>query len=126
MAAPGDRVTASNALDALLELLEENGVTATRDASGFTPAPIGVLLGLPTRVGATLGGVTFEIPILVVSGDPVNTAEAVDRLYAEADAIAEIVQTDAYQPATWGGSSRTQPLAAVELTAIVTIERTEV
>jgi hypothetical protein len=115
-------VTAARlAIDAIAELLEAGGVTASRDASGFDPAPIGVLLGLPTLVGRTLSGATFDVPIVIVSGDPVNTAEAVDRLYAEADAIAEIVSTSSYRPSTWAGSSRTQPLPAIEVSAIVTV-----
>lgn len=109
------------AIDAIAELLETAGVTASRDASGFDPAPIGVLLGLPTLAGRTLSGATFEVPIVIVSGDPVSTAEAVDRLYAEADAIASIVAASSYRPSTWGGSSRTQPLPAIEISAIVTV-----
>lgn len=113
--------SARAAIDAIAELLADAGVQATDEASGFSPSPIGVLIGLPSRVSATLGGETFEIPILVVSGDPVNTAEAVDRLYAEADAIAHAVAETKYEPTTWAGSGRVQPLPAIEIVATVSV-----
>lgn len=118
---------ASRALDALLQVLEDAGVTATRDAGAFVPAPIGVLVGLPSWTDSTLAGRTFEIPVLVVHGAPLNTAAAVDRLYAEADAIADALACDSYRPASWdGGGGRPEPLPAVEILANVTVTNEEV
>lgn len=113
---------AAVALEALLELLEAGGVTASRDASSFYPDPIGVLVTLPTRLRDTLAASVFEIPIVVVSAEPVNTPEAVDRLYAEADAIAEIVSTPSYRPTTWSGGADVAPLPAIEILATVTAQ----
>lgn len=113
--------SASAAIAALVALLAEAGVTATREASGFSPDPIGVLVGLPTKIGATLGGESFEVPVYVVSGDPVSTSDAVDRLYAEADAIAVATATARYSPTTWGGSSSKPPLPAIEITVSMLI-----
>lgn len=118
--------SASGAIDGILALLLAGGVEASRDAAGFNPSPIGVLVGLPSLVNHTLGGAIYEIPVLVVSGDPVNSAEAVDRLYAEADAIAAIIGADNYSPTSWAGSSRTQPLPAIEIVALATVENEEV
>lgn len=112
---------AALAIEAIVDALAAGGVTASRDASGFDPSPIGVLVGLPSLVDHTLGGATFDVPVVIVSGDPVNTSDAVDRLYTEADAIAEIVHADTYRPTSWAGSSRTQPLPAIEVSAIVTV-----
>lgn len=116
---------ATRAIVDLVELLDAAGIDATRDAGAFRPDPIGVLVALPSLTDATLGAVTFEIPVLVVSGVPLNTTDAVDRLYAEADAIATVLRTLAYRPTTWGGSSRTEPLPAVELTVTVTVTNEE-
>lgn len=118
-------MSASAALDGLVALLVSEGISASRDASGFTPAPIGVLVGLPALTGATLGARIFEIPVVIVSGDPVNNPAAVDRLYAEADAIARAVGADSYRPTSWAGSSRTEPLPAIEVTATVTVTNEE-
>lgn len=112
---------ASRALDELLELLTEGGVSATRDSGAFLPAPIGVLVGLPSWIASTLAARTFEVPVLVVSGQPLNTSAAVDRLYAEADAIAALLACDSYRPASWSSSSRVEPLPAVEILATVTV-----
>jgi hypothetical protein len=124
MAPSGVRVTAATrALDAVLAELLASEITASRDAADFAAelGAIGVLIGLPSRVGGTLSAATFEIPVLVISGDPVNTAAAVDRLYAEADAIASALSTLSYRPTTWGGRAGGEPLSAIEITATVTV-----
>lgn len=118
--------TATRAIDAVLELLTGSGIAATRDVSELDPSPIGVLIGLPSLVDATLGAQTFEIPVYVVSGDPVNSAEAVDRLYAIADEVAVAASTLAYRPTTWGGRAGAEPLPALELTVTVTVSNEEV
>lgn len=118
-------MSASAAIAAMVALLAEDGITASDDASTFDPSPIGVLVGLPSRVNATLGGVVYELPVLVVSGDAVNNPAAVDRLYAEADAVANAARTDRYRPTSWAGSSRTEPLPAIEVVATVTVTNQE-
>lgn len=119
---------ASRAIEAVLALLADAEITASRDADTFAAEldGIGVLVGLPTRVGGTMGAATFEIPVLVVSGDPVNTSEAVDRLYLEADEIARELRTLTYRPTTWGGRSGSEPLSAIEITVTVTVSLEEV
>lgn len=109
-------------------MLADAGVTAHRDATELLAdlGSIGILVGLPSRVGGTLSASTFEIPVYVISGDPVNTAEAVDRLYLEADAIALELRTLIYRPTTWGGRSGAEPLSAIELTVTVTVSQQEV
>ena len=113
---------ATRSIEALLELLADASIDATRDAGAFDPNPIGVLVGLPTLTGRTLGAWRFEIPVVVVTGDPLNTAAAVDRLYAIADDVALAVKTLGYRPTTWAGSSRVEPLPALEITVSVTVQ----
>ena len=116
---------ATRAIATLLELLQDAEIRATRDSGSFRADPIGVLVALPSLVSATLGARTFEVPIIVVSGDPLNTIEAVDRIYAEADAIADVVRTLAYRPTTWAGRRDAEPLPAIELTVTVTVTNEE-
>lgn len=119
---------ATQGLEAVLQVLADAGVTASRDAGSFVPRGVGVLVGLPSWVDSTLAGKVFEVPVLVVSGDPLNTAGAVDRLYAEADAIADALACDSYRPATWEGATPARPegLPAVEIIATVTVPNEEV
>ncbi len=119
---------ASRAIEAVLALLDDAGITASRDAETFAAelGSIGVLVGPPSRVGGTLSAGTFEIPIYVIAGDPVNTADAVDALYLEADAIARELRTLTYRPTTWGGRSGSEPLSAIEITVTVTVSLEEV
>lgn len=117
---------ATRALEALLEALEDAGIEASRDAGEFDPTPVGVLVGLPTLVSKTLSASAFEIPIVIVTGDPLNSAAAVDRLYAIADDVADAVRTLGYRPTSWAGSSRVEPLPALEVLASVTVTTQEV
>jgi hypothetical protein len=120
-------VTAAvRAIDELVELLAEAGIEATRDAGAFYPQPIGVLVGLPTLVGRGLAVRTFTLPVLVVSGDPLNSELAIDRVYALADDVAAALATESYRPSSWRSSGNAEPLPAVELTVTVTVTETEV
>lgn len=116
---------ATRALDAVLDELELAGITATKDAGAFYPQPVGVLVTLPALVRRQLGSRTYEIPVLVISGDPVNTTPTVDRIYALADDVAAALRVDAYEPSSWRSSVNAEPLPAVELTATVTVTETE-
>jgi len=116
---------ANRARVALVELLASAGITASSDAGAFYPQPLGVLVGLPTLVGRTLAARTFTIPVLVVSGDPLNTQHAVDSIYALADDVAGAVRTIAYRPTSYRGSANAEPLPAVEIEATVTVTETE-
>ena len=111
---------ASRAITALLALLEDAGITATRDAGAFFPQPIGVLVGLPTLLSRGLATRTFTIPVLVVSGDPLNSELAVDRIYAHADEVALALKTENYRPSSWRSSVNAEPLPAIELAVTVT------
>lgn len=122
---------ASRAIEELVSVLADAGIAASRSAETFATrisgeaSGVGVLVGLPARVGGTLSASTFEIPVYVVSADPVNTAEAVDRLYLEADAIARELRTLVYRPTTWGGRQGAEPLSAIEITVTVTVSMEE-
>lgn len=113
--------SASAAIEKVIDLLQLANVDPTREASGFTPNPVGVLVGLPGKIRATLAGETFEVPVYVVSGEPVNTSDAVDRLYSIADACAHALSESRYTTTTWAGSGRVAPLAAIEIVATVTV-----
>jgi len=115
---------AARAIAATLELLADAGIAATRDAGAFYPQPVGTLVGLPTLSSRGLQSRTFTIPVYVVSGDPLNSELAVDRLYALADDVALALRTDAYRPSAWSSTVNAEPLPALEL--IVTVTETEV
>jgi hypothetical protein len=114
------------AIRALLELLDDAGIEATRDAGAFYPQPIGVLVGLPTLDHRGMSSRTFVVPVLVVSGDPFNSELAVDRTYALADDVALALRTEAYRPSSWRSSVNAEPLPAIELAVTVTVPEMEV
>ena len=116
---------ATRALLALLAELDEAGIEATRDAGAFYPQPIGVLVGLPALQRRTQSGRIYEASVLVVSGDPLNTVEAVDRLLALADEVALALSIDSYSVSSWRSSVNAEPLPAIELPATVTVTETE-
>jgi len=115
---------AGAAIAATLAQLQANGIEATRDAGAFYPQPIGVLVGLPTLVRRLAAGATYSVPVLVVSGDPLNEELAVDRLYALADDCARAVRADQYRPGSYQTSANAEPLPAIELAAIVSLSET--
>lgn len=117
---------ASRARAALVQLLADAGIAAADDPGAFFPQPVGVLVGLPTLVRRTLAARTFEIPVLIVSGDPVSSPLVVDRLYALADDVARALGESNYRPSTWRATANAEPLPAVELNATVTTIETEV
>lgn len=106
---------AVRAIEGVLELLADAGIDATRDAGAFYPQPAGVLVGLPALTARGLASSTFEVSVLVVSGDPLNTELAVDRVYALAEDVAFALRTDNYRPSSWRSSSNAEPLPALEL-----------
>lgn len=107
-------------ITALLSILEDAGIDARRDAGKFYPQPIGVLVGLPTLTSRGAATRTFTVPVLVVSGDPLNSELAVDRLYSMADEVALALQTDNYRPSSWRSGVNSEPLPALELSVTVT------
>jgi hypothetical protein len=117
-------VSASTAIEAVLSMLTDAGIAATRDPGAFYPQPVGVLVGLPTLTGRGLSFRTFEIPVQVVSGDPLNTALAVDRVYALADDIALVLSASGYRPSSWRSSVNAEPLPAVVIDVTVTVSET--
>lgn len=121
MTQPAAATAATSAIDAVLEQLVDAGVPATRDAGAFYPQPVGVLVGLPTLVARGLAAATYTVPVHVVSGDPINAALAVDRLYAVADEAALALRIDQYRPGTWQPGPNAEPLQAIELAATVTV-----
>jgi hypothetical protein len=116
---------ATRALERVIDALADAGIDASRDAGSFFPQPVGVLVGLPALVSWTLAGRTYEISVLVVSGDPLNSSANVDRLYALVDDVALVLAVDQYRPSNWRSSVNAEPLPAVELTATATVTETE-
>jgi hypothetical protein len=111
----------SRAIERLLELLSDAGIEASRDPGAFYPQPTGVLVGLPTLAGRGMGSRTFSIPVLVVSGDPLNATLPVDRVLALVDDVALVLHTDNYRPSSYRSSSNAEPLPAFELDVTVTV-----
>jgi hypothetical protein len=116
---------ASLARRELAAMLEAAGIEGSLDAGTFYPTPIGVLIGLPTLTERGLASRTFEVPVLVVSGDPLNSEAVVDRVLALADDVALALRTDRYAPSSWRSSSNAEPLPAIELPVTVTVQERE-
>jgi hypothetical protein len=112
---------ATLAIEALLEELAEAGIEATRDAGAFYPQPTLVLVALPTLLSRGLASSTFSVPVLVVSGDPLNTELAVDRVYALAEQVAHALSTDNYRPSSFRSAANREPLPALELDVTITV-----
>lgn len=112
---------ATMAIEALLVLLGDAGIEAKRDPGAFFPQPLGVLVGLPSHVGGTLGARTYTIPIYVVSGEPLSTTERVDDLYDLADRVSAAVDANGFEPYDFRGTANNEPLPAVRLTAVATV-----
>ena len=106
---------------AVLALLADAGIPASSDAGAFYPQPVGVLVGLPALVARGLGSRTFELAVTVVSGDPLNTELALERLYALADAVLEACRSNTYRVTSWRGGVNAEPLPALELTVTATV-----
>ena len=113
---------ASRARAWIVAELAAAGIEATGDAGAFYPQPVGVLVGLPTLTGRLLDGARFTVPVSIVSGDPLNSEETVDRIYALADDVAAVLSTPAYRPASYRSTANAEPLPAIELAVIVTTE----
>ena len=112
---------ATRAIDAVLAALEDASIAASRDAGAFYPQPVGVLVGLPEMTKRGQYSRVFALPILVVSGDPLNSPDAVDRLYALADDVVLALEVEAYRTGSWRGSPNAEPLPAIELTATIPV-----
>jgi hypothetical protein len=125
MSTPATLNAATRAIDAVVSMLDDVGLSSSRDAGAFFPQPVGILVGLPTLERRGLSSRTFSIPVLVVSGDPLNTPRAVDRVYSLADAAALELGCEAYRPSSWRSSVNAEPLPAVELTVTVTVTEME-
>ena len=115
---------AARAIEAVLGELQGAGIEASRDAGSFYPQPVGALVTLPELVRRTHGARVFELPVLVVSGDPLNSELAVDRLYALVDDVALTLSADAYRVSSWRSGVNAEPLPAVEVVAVVTVTET--
>lgn len=112
---------ATRAIEKVLQALDDAGIDASRDAGAFHPRPVGVLVGLPDLSFSLLASRTFTVPVRAVSADPLNTVAAVDRLYALADHLADVLQCDSYTVGDWIGGVNADPLPAVLLNVTVTV-----
>lgn len=121
MSATSTSSPAARARTWIADRLEAAGIAATLDAGAFFPQPNGVIVGLPTLTARGLGSRSYSIPVDVVSGDPLNSELAVDRLYALADDVALACHCDAYRPTSWRGGVNAEPLPSIQLTATVTV-----
>jgi hypothetical protein len=114
--------TARLVLDAIAEMLDDVGIAATRDAGAFYPQPLGVLIGLPSLIGGTLGARTYSVPVYVVSGQPLVEPDVVDALYSLADQVADALNVVSYAPFDFRGSAaNAEALPAVQLDATATV-----
>ena len=120
MSAPA-ATPATDAMALVLAALEGAGIGASRDAGAFYPQPVGVLVGLPALVSRLLAASTFDVPVLIVSGDPLNSIQRVDRLYALADECAEALRESAYRTSSWRSAPNAEPVPALEITVTVTV-----
>lgn len=114
----------SAAVRARLELwaaLDDDGIPASTDSGAFYPQPVGVLIGLPTLVRRTLAARTFTVPVMIVSGEPLNSDPRVAELYALADEVAGVLSTAAYRPTQFRSSANAEPLPAIEVLVTVTV-----
>jgi hypothetical protein len=107
----------------IVDELGDAGIEATADAGAFHPQPVGVLVGLPALVERGLASSTFEVPVWIVSGDPLNAELALGRLYVLADQAADALGQAAYRPSSYRSPLNVEPLPALELTVTVTVRR---
>ena len=114
----------AQALDAVVDVLTEAGLQATRDAGAFYPNTVACLVGMPTVKSSGLAYRTMEVPIHVVTSDP-PSARSVDALYAAAEIAAAALQTDAYAPQTWSGGPNADSLPSILINAVVSFETAE-
>ena len=93
-----------------------------RDAGAFFPQPNEVYSS-PCRRSfrAASPRIPFTVPVLIVSGDPLNATPAVDRIYALADEVALALDESNYRPSSFRSSVNAEPLPALELTVTVTV-----
>ena len=108
-------------MEAVVAELTDAGIDASRDAGAFYPQPVGVLVGLPALTRRGLAAHTFELTVYVVSGDPLNSPAAVDRIYGLADDVALVLAADTYRPGSWRSGVNAEPLPALELTVILSV-----
>jgi len=122
MSATETYALASRARQAVIEALTEAGApNLSGDSGAFYPAPVGVLVGLPTLLSRGLAASTYTVPVFVVSGDPLNDTRAVNRLYAVADDCAIALRIDAYRAASWSGGANSEPQPAIQMQATLTL-----
>ena len=114
---------AQAALDAALA--PDHDVTVTDDAGAFHPAPLGVLVGLPSLAGRGLAARTYVVPVHVVSADPLNSLPAVESLFELADLLVVGLGAATYTPGEWSGGVNRDPLPSVELAAMVVVTESE-
>lgn len=116
---------ATRAITAALDALDAASLPATRDPGSFYPQPVGILVGLPALTKRGQATRTYELSVLVVSGDPLNDELPVDRLYALADDCALALRCDSYEVSSWRSSVNAEPLPALEMTAVLTVTELE-
>lgn len=121
MSAVETTATALLAIAAVVDALTDAGIPATDDVGAFYPAPVGVLVGLPTLTKRSLSGATFTVPVTVVSGDPLTDSHKVGRLFALADDCAIALRCDQYRPTSFGGGANAEPLPAVAMDATISL-----
>ena len=102
-----------------------SAVTVSADAGAFHPQPLGVLIGLPSLVSRTLAARTYDVPVHVVSADPLNDRSAVESLFELADALVLVLGVATYAATDWPGGVNRDPLPSVYLLATITVPEQE-
>ena len=108
------------ALDRVVQTLRDAGLTATRDAGAFYPAPRGVLVGMPEVARTGLAHRTLLVPVHVVTADPV-TPRVLDALLADAETAAKALGVATFTPRLWDGGPNTEPLPSYLIESTLTI-----
>ena len=112
---------AARAVQAVVDKLQAAGIGATRDEGAFFPQPVGVLVGQPALTSRLLAARSFTVPVLAVSADPLNSPARFDRVYALADDVSSALNEAAYRVSSWQQTRTSEPLFALEISAIVTV-----
>lgn len=108
-------------MKAVVNALRDAGLKATDDPGAFYPAPVGILVGIPSLTKRGLAMASYTVPVTVVSGDPLTDANKTARLITTAEDAALVLSCDQYRETSWSANAQTEPLPAIEMAATVSL-----
>ena len=109
------------AADLVLGELADAGIAATDDAGAFHPAPLGVLVGLPSLIERGLASRTYEVPVHVVCADNLSRRSPRAAFYQLAEQCVGVLRTPAYAVTEWVGGVNVEPVPQALILVEVTI-----